>query len=113
MSTKGCVKILICREMRQPQSLPQAAKLPVQGKVDSAKNACIVLPKTDEVVPLKGCAYTIVTAGRPTSTDPALPPTHLPLNRSLRSLGKAFGRGSRHSNCLFPFALLSPRQISI
>ena len=38
------------------KSLPQAAKLPVQGKVDFPENACIVPGKTEEVVLLIGSA---------------------------------------------------------
>ena len=34
-------QILICQGEAPAQSLPQAAKLPVQGKVDLTKNACI------------------------------------------------------------------------
>ena len=83
----------------QSQSLPQAAKLPVQGKVDSAKNACIVLPKTEEVVFLEESTQTSDTAGGPTSSDPALRSAHLPLK------GKAIdNRASRYSYCLFPIA---------
>ena len=81
--------------MRQPKSLPQAAKLPVQGKVDFPENACIVPGKTDEVVFLKESVLTVDTAGETTSSDLASL-GHLPLNRSLRSLGKAFGRGSSY-----------------
>ena len=67
--------------------------------------------KTDEVVLLKGSAQTIDTAGGSTSSDLAalghltlagsLGPS-APLNRSLRSLGKALGRGSSYSCSLFP-----------
>ena len=71
-------EILICRGDALTESLPQAAKLPVQGKVDLAKNACIVLPKTDEVVLLEESVQNIDTAGGPTSSDPALRPAHLP-----------------------------------
>ena len=81
------------------QSLPQQAKPAVQGKVDFPENACIVPGKTDEVVLLKETTQTVDAAGGTTSSDPALRPAHLPpmgmaahtLNRSLRSLGKAFG----------------------
>ena len=38
---------------------------------------------------LRGNAQTIVTAGGPTSSDPPQAAAHLPLNRSLWSLGKA------------------------
>ena len=94
-------QILICRAGTPPQSLPQAAKLPVQGKVDFPENACIVPGKTDEVV-LPGESTKIInTAGGTTSSDLATL-GHLPLNRSLRSLGKAFGRGSSYSCSLFP-----------
>ncbi len=58
--------------------------------------------KTDEVVLLREKGQISDTAGGATSSDPALRPTHLtlagslgpsaPLNRSLWSLGKAFGR---------------------
>ncbi|MBQ6359191.1 MAG: hypothetical protein IJI97_09635, partial [Clostridia bacterium] len=89
------------------QSLPQQAKPAVQGvrshalgrKVDFPENACIVPGKTDEVVLLKETTQTVDAAGGTTLSDPALRPAHLPpmgmaahtLNRSLRSLGKAFG----------------------
>jgi len=80
--------------------------------VDFPENACVVPGKTDEVVLLEETTQTIVTAGGPTSSDPALRPAHLPLKRSLWSLGKAFGRGSRYSCSLFPVSS-SPRQIRI
>ena len=83
-------------------SLPQQAQPAFQGKVAFPENACIVLGKTEEVVLLGESAQTVDTAGRTTSSDPALRPAHLPLNRSLRSLGKAFGCGNRHSCSLFP-----------
>ena len=51
---------------------------------------------TEEVVLLEEISQTVDTAGGPTSSDPALRPAHLPLNRSLRSLGKAFARGSSY-----------------
>ena len=73
------MQILICRAVGDgPNSLPQAAKLPVQGKVDFPENACIVPGKTDEVVLLEGSAQTIVTAGgkkRPHPTRPYGRPT--------------------------------------
>ena len=50
------------------QSLPQAAKLPIQGKVDLTKNACIVSSKTDEVVLLGENTQISDTAGGPTSS---------------------------------------------
>ena len=70
-------------------SLPQQAQPAFQGKVAFPENACIVLGKTEEVVLLGESAQTVDTAGRTTSSDPALRPAHLPLNRSLWSLGKA------------------------
>ena len=87
--------------MATKSSLPQAAKLPVQGKVDFPENACIVPGKTDEVVLLRETTQTSDIAGGMTSSDLAAL-GHLPLNRSLRSLGKAFGRRSRYSCSLFP-----------
>ena len=71
-------------------------------KVDLTKNACIVSSKTEEVVSLRENRSTIDTVRETTSSDPALRPAHLPLNRSLRSLGKAFGCGSSYSCSLFP-----------
>ena len=60
--------------------------------MDFPENACIVPGKTEEVVLPGESTQTSDTAGKTTSSDPALRPAHLPLNRSLRSLGKAFGR---------------------
>ena len=58
--------------------------------MDFPENACIVPGKTEEVVLFEESAQIVVTAGGPTSSDPALRPAHLPLK------GKAFGRVSRY-----------------
>ena len=82
------MQILSWRADAPAKSLPQAAELPVQGKVDFPENACIVPGKTVEVVLLIESTQTIDTTGGPTSSGAS---RHLPLNRSLWSLGKAFG----------------------
>ena len=81
------------------KSLPQAAVLPIQGKVDFPENACIVPGKTEEVVLLEESAQTVDTAGGPTSSDPPAA-AHLTLAGSLGPTaplkGKAFGCGSSY-----------------
>ena len=57
-------------------SLLQAAKLPVQGKVDLTKNACIVSSKTEEVVLPGESAQTGNTAGGTTFFRPAARATY-------------------------------------
>ena len=73
--------------------------------VDFLEDACIVPGKTEEVVLPRKTMQTVDTAGGPTSSGAS---RHLPLNRSLRSLGKAFG--SRQPPFLFPVpcSLVSP-----
>ena len=83
------MEILSCGGEAASKSLPQAAELPVQGKVDFPENACIVPGKTEEVVLLEESAQTVDTAGGPTSSDPPAA-AHLPLK------GKAFGCGSSY-----------------
>ena len=88
--TARCVAVL-CGISK---SLPQQAQPAVQGKVVSAKNACIVLPKPEEVVLLKaGCKAATVQGERPLLSFAAqMPP--FPEARQRRR-GKAFLRKYR------------------
>ena len=76
------------------------SSLPLQGKVDFGKKRLRFCRKTEEVVLLGESAQIVVTAGGPTSSDPALRPAHLTLAGSLGPTaplkGKAFGCASSY-----------------
>ena len=58
--------------------------------------------RSEEVVPPAVSSVCALSPRRPTSSDPALRPAHLPLNRSLRSLGKALTTAIPIPYSLFP-----------
>ena len=97
---EGDRQILICRADAASKSLPQAAKLPVQGKVDFGENACVFAERRMRSFSWEEARKPSLPRGdRPHPTRFA---AHLPLNRSLRSLGKAVALPAFLLPCYLP-----------